>query len=93
MPRAKVEEQAGEISQLDLRMARVKPRRRTQVERLRILELKATRGVKTPYGPELRVPKGVYDEFQGGRFLLLRPLRFGLQVFSGAGRYYEYIRR
>ena len=52
--RAKVEEQAGEISLLteelelkDLRVARVKPRRRPHyrgTERLRILELKAARG-------------------------------------------------
>ncbi len=52
--RAKVEEQAGEISLLkeelelkDLRMGRVKPRRRPHyrgTERLRILELKAARG-------------------------------------------------
>jgi transposase InsO family protein len=52
--RAKVDEQAGEISLLkeelelkDLRMARVKSRRRPHyrgVERLRILELKAARG-------------------------------------------------
>lgn len=52
--RAKVEEQAGQISLLeeelelkDLRMARVKPRRRPHyraTERLRILELKAARG-------------------------------------------------
>ena len=52
--RATVEEQAGEISLLeeelelkDLRMSRVKPRRRPHyrgVERLRILELKAARG-------------------------------------------------
>ncbi len=52
--RAKVEEQAGEISLLgeelelkDLRLARVKPRRRPHyrgTERLRILELKAARG-------------------------------------------------
>ncbi len=52
--RAKVEEQAGEITLLkeefalkDLRMGRVKPRRRPHyrgVERLRILELKAARG-------------------------------------------------
>jgi transposase len=52
--RAKVEEQAGEIAQLreelslkDLRMGRVKPRRRPHfrgVERLRILALKAARG-------------------------------------------------
>jgi hypothetical protein len=51
---AKVEEQAGEISLLkeelslrDLRMARVKPRRRPHyrgVERLKILALKAARG-------------------------------------------------
>ena len=52
--RAKVQEQAGEISLLteelklkDRRMARVKPRRRPHyraTERLRILELKAARG-------------------------------------------------
>ncbi len=52
--RAKVEEQAGEISLLteelslkDLRMGRVRPRRRPHyrgTERLRILELKAARG-------------------------------------------------
>ncbi len=52
--RAKVEEQAGEISLLteelslkDLRMGRVRPRRRPHyrgVERLRILTLKAARG-------------------------------------------------